>query len=73
MFEEQYLLDDDSLNLLNSNKWKEFCEDITTNTSVFIHISKTNEISLMGKKPEVKKAYERLQDFYCTIVKATIA
>ena len=47
VFLKQYLLDEDSLALLNSNKWKEFLENVTKNTSVMIYVSgrNSNEIS----------------------------
>ncbi|XP_028392657.1 protein mono-ADP-ribosyltransferase PARP14-like [Dendronephthya gigantea] len=76
MFEKQYQLDDDSLTLLRSNKWKEFQENITTNKSVVLCTDETspNEITLIGEKKEVKETYESLQKFMKqnTIVKHDI-
>ena len=74
MFEKHYVLEEDSLTLLRSNKWKEFCEGIATSTSVMMNTAKKNKISLMGKKSEVEETYEKLQDFMKrnTIVKVNI-
>ncbi len=72
MFEKQYVLDEDSLTLLKSDKWKEFCK--TTSTLVMINTAKRSKMSLIGKKSEVEETYKKLQDFMKrnTIVKASI-
>jgi poly [ADP-ribose] polymerase 10/14/15 len=76
VFLKQYLLDEDSLALLNSNKWKEFLENVTKNTSVMIYVSgrNSNEIALIGQNSEVEETYETLQQFMKrnTIIKESV-
>ena len=75
MLVKKYSLDKDSLTLLKSNKWEEFCENLSE-TSVMICADATSsaEISLVGKTSEVEKAYETLQEFMKrnTIVKKIV-
>ncbi|CAB4033539.1 Hypothetical predicted protein, partial [Paramuricea clavata] len=76
MFIKEYDLDEDSLSLLKSNKWEEFCENATKETSVRIYADEESltKISLVGKKSEVEEIYETLQDFMKrnTIVKESL-
>ena len=76
MFEKHYLVDEDSLALLKSNKWQEFCEneDIDASVKIFEDEEKSTDISLIGKTQNVEQTYERLQEFMKrnTIVKKKI-
>ena len=77
MFVKTYLLDEDSLTLLKSNKWEEFCEKSKTETSVTINVDTNRsaaEVSLVGKTTEVEKTYDTLKDFMKqnTIVKESV-
>ncbi|XP_028392654.1 protein mono-ADP-ribosyltransferase PARP14-like [Dendronephthya gigantea] len=64
MYQKQYSLDEDSITLLRSNKWKEFHGTATTNTPVKIYTeTSSNEISLIGRKPEVEESYEKVEEF----------
>ena len=76
MFVKEYELDKDSLSLLKSNKWEEFCENSKSQTSVKIYADarRSTKISLLGKKSKVEELYETLQDFMKrnTIVKESI-
>ena len=65
MFEKHYLVDEDSLALLKSNKWQEFCENEDTDASVkiFQDEGKSTDISLIGKTQNVEETYEKLQEF----------
>ncbi len=75
-FVKKYSLEEDSVTLLKSNKWEEFYENSTTESSVMIYADArgSTEISLVGKTSEVEKAYEKLQEFMKrnTIVKENI-
>ena len=76
MFVEEYDLDEDSLSLLKSNKWEEFCENATKETSVRMYADErsSTKITLVGKKSEVEEIYKTLQDFMKrnTIVKESL-
>ena len=66
MFVKRYSLDEDSLTLLKSNMWEEFCEKSKTETSVRINADTKQsaaEISLVGKVTEVEKTYKTLEKF----------
>ena len=69
MYEKQYSLDEVSVTLLRSNKWKEFHENIKTNTRAVIYTAETSskEISLIGKKKEVEKTYEEQKKGYLKV------
>ena len=72
MYQKEYFLDEDSRTLLNGNKWEEFYASLTTGTSVRIFKNqKATEISLIGKKSEVQKCYNDVENFikHNTIVK----
>ncbi|XP_028392772.1 protein mono-ADP-ribosyltransferase PARP14-like [Dendronephthya gigantea] len=75
MFRKQYTLDKDSRTLLISNKWAEFNASVTSNSSVMIFADeKSTEILLIGKKSEVEKSFDRLEEFMKrnTIVKESV-
>ena len=76
MFIKKYSLDEDSLTLLRSNKWKEFCESSKAETSVIIYTSEgmSTEISLVGSIEEVEKIHRALDEFMTrnTIIKECI-
>ena len=65
MFEKHYSLNEDSLTLLKSNKWKEFCDNAATDASVtvFQDERESADISLIGEKQNVEETYEKLQEF----------
>ena len=65
MFEKHYSLDEDSLALLKSNKWEEFCENAATDASVKIFQDEriSTAISLIGETKNVEETYEKLQEF----------
>ena len=65
MFEKHFSLDEDSLTLLKSNKWKEFCDNAATDASVNVFQDKREsaDISLIGEKQNVEETYEKLQEF----------
>lgn len=75
MFERKYRVVEDSLTLLKSNKWEEFSENVKKNNAVMIFTSKPTEISLVGKKTDVEKAYEAVEKFMKknTIIKESIS
>jgi poly [ADP-ribose] polymerase 10/14/15 len=74
MFQRDYVLDEESLTLLKSNKWKEFCNNVETKSSVMIHASGGTKISLIGEKQEVEETFTKLHEFMKrnTILKETI-
>ena len=65
MFEKHYSLDEDSLALLKSNKWEEFCENAATDAAVKIFQDEriSTDISLIGETKNVEETYEKLQEF----------
>ena len=65
MFERKYLLEEESITLLNSNKWEEFCENVEKNTSVRVTADKgtPTQVFLIGKKREVESTYQTLEKF----------
>ena len=65
MFEKKYVVEEDSLALLNSNKWEEFFENIETNTSVRMVVGngRPTEVFLVGKTQEVGETYQTLVGF----------
>ena len=76
MFVKKHSLDEDSLTLLKSNKWKEFCETSRAENSVIIYTAarSSSEIALVGEKLKVEKIFEALKDFMKrnTIVKQSV-
>ena len=65
MFERKYLLEEESIALLNSNKWEEFCENMEKNTSVRVSADKETptQVFLIGEKREVVSTYQTLVEF----------
>ena len=65
MFEKHYSVDEDSLSLLKSNKWEEFCENVATDASVkiFQDEKRSTDIAFIGEKRNVEETYEKLQKF----------
>jgi poly [ADP-ribose] polymerase 10/14/15 len=74
---KKFSLDEDSLTLLKSNKWKEFCENSKAENSVTIYTSaksSSTEILLVGRVQDVEKTHETLNKFMTrnTIVKESV-
>lgn len=65
MFEKHYTVDEDSLSLLKSNKWEQFCENVATDAfvNIFQDERRSTDIVVIGETKNVEQTYKKVQEF----------